>query len=394
MTRRAAIYARYSSDLQRDASIDDQLRVCRQLIAREGWNEGEVYTDAAISGATLLRPEYQRMLEDARAGRFDVIVAEGLDRISRDQEHIAAFYKQTSFCGIPVITRAEGEISELHIGLKGTMAALFLKDLAQKTHRGLEGRINEGKSAGGKAYGYRVVKGTDAQGDTLTGELEPVPEEVAVVRRIFKDYATGLSARSIAAALNRDGVPAPGGAEWSFSTISGNWKRGTGILNNELYIGRRLWNRQRFMKDPITGKRQARMNPESEWKVADVPVLRIIEDELWGAVKTRQGALRSVLLSPEGRPRPEQARRPKYLFSGLMKCSCCGARYTLINASTYSCSATRNKGTCANRATIKRNEIERRILEGLKSRLMHPELLAEFVSAYHAEWNLLAAVSS
>ena len=82
-----------------------------------------------------------------------MVIAEGLDRISRDQEHIAAFYKQMSFQGIPVVTVAEGEISELHIGLKGTMSSLFLKDLAIKTHRGLEGRVRKGKSAGGVTYG-------------------------------------------------------------------------------------------------------------------------------------------------------------------------------------------------------------------------------------------------
>lgn len=79
MTLRAAIYARYSSDLQRDAFIEDQFRVCRQLIAREKWSEQEVYTDGAISGATTLRPGYQRMLEDARAGWFYVVVAESRD---------------------------------------------------------------------------------------------------------------------------------------------------------------------------------------------------------------------------------------------------------------------------------------------------------------------------
>ena len=78
---RAAIYARYSSDLQSEASIDDQLRICRRLIEREGWRECAVYRDAAISGATTLRPGYQRLLEDARAGRFDVVVAEALDRL-------------------------------------------------------------------------------------------------------------------------------------------------------------------------------------------------------------------------------------------------------------------------------------------------------------------------
>ncbi|AVO37567.1 recombinase family protein [Pukyongiella litopenaei] len=150
---RAAIYARYSTDLQSDASIEDQHRLCLRLIAGNGWQEGETYSDRGLSGASHLRPGYQRLLDDGRHNVFDVVVAEGLDRISRDQEHIAAFFKQMRFQGIPIFTVAEGEISELHIGLKGTMSSLFLKDLAQKTHRGLEGRVRKGKSAGGITYG-------------------------------------------------------------------------------------------------------------------------------------------------------------------------------------------------------------------------------------------------
>ena len=73
---RVAIYARYSSDRQSDASIDDQIRLCHRRIEREGWVPGEIYTDHALSGATALRPGYQRMLEDARAGRFDVLLAD------------------------------------------------------------------------------------------------------------------------------------------------------------------------------------------------------------------------------------------------------------------------------------------------------------------------------
>ncbi len=89
---RAAIYARYSSDNQREASIEDQIRVCRERIEREGWSLVEVYADAAVSGATTLRPGYQKMLEDARNGGFDVVVAEALDRLSRDQEDVAGLY--------------------------------------------------------------------------------------------------------------------------------------------------------------------------------------------------------------------------------------------------------------------------------------------------------------
>src|SRR5262245_27651019 len=118
---RAVIYARYSTDLQRDASIEDQVRLCSARIASEGWQLTSTYTDHAISGASRFRPGYQKLLEDARGGTFDVVVAEALDRLSRDQEDVAALYKHLGFAGVRLLTLAEGEISELHVGLKGTM---------------------------------------------------------------------------------------------------------------------------------------------------------------------------------------------------------------------------------------------------------------------------------
>src|SRR5262245_16284600 len=167
---RAVIYARYSSDNQRDASIEDQIRQCRARIEQEQWQLEAVYSDHAISGATTLRPGYQKMLEDARASRFEILVAEALDRLSRDQENIAGLFKQLSFAGVRLITLSEGEVGELHVGLKGTMNALLLKDLAQKTRRGLEGRIRQGKSGGGLCYGYEVVRKVDAAGEAIRGE--------------------------------------------------------------------------------------------------------------------------------------------------------------------------------------------------------------------------------
>jgi site-specific DNA recombinase len=149
---RIALYARYSSDAQREASIEDQLRICTVRAEREGWTIAEAFTDAAISGATTLRPGYQAMLARLRQGGIDIVLAESLDRFSRDQEHIAAFYKLVSFAGVRIVTLAEGEISELHIGLKGTMGALYLKDLAAKTRRGLEGRIRQGRGTGTVPY--------------------------------------------------------------------------------------------------------------------------------------------------------------------------------------------------------------------------------------------------
>jgi site-specific DNA recombinase len=95
------------------------------------------YKDAGISGASMiLRPGIQTLLQDAQRQQFDLVLAEALDRISRDQADVATLFKHLRFSGVPIIALAEGEISELHVGLKGTMNALFLKDLAAKTHRG------------------------------------------------------------------------------------------------------------------------------------------------------------------------------------------------------------------------------------------------------------------
>ena len=132
MALRAVIYARYSSESQSKSSIDDQIRLCKERIAHQDWTLTDVYRDAAISGATTVRPGYQALIEDARNATFDVIVAEALDRLSRDQEDVAGLFKRMQFAGVRIITLAEGEISELHVGLKGTMNALFLKDLAAR----------------------------------------------------------------------------------------------------------------------------------------------------------------------------------------------------------------------------------------------------------------------
>src|SRR5258708_17114371 len=111
---RTAIYARYSSDLQSAASIDDQVRLCRERIERERWTLVGTYNDRGLSGASHLRPGYQQLLADARLRRFDIVVAEELDRSSRDHVHAAAFFKQLNFCGVTIVTLSEGEIGALH----------------------------------------------------------------------------------------------------------------------------------------------------------------------------------------------------------------------------------------------------------------------------------------
>lgn len=162
-----------------------------------------------MSSATHLRHDFQRMLQTAEGRRFDVVVAESLDRLSRDQEHIAGLYKRMTFLGVSIVTKAEGAINELHVGLGGTMSALFLHQLAEKTHRGLERRIEKGKSAGGISYGYRLDRQPLPDGTFTTGDRTINAAEAQVVRRIFDAYVRGKSARAIAAELNRAGTPAP-----------------------------------------------------------------------------------------------------------------------------------------------------------------------------------------
>ena len=196
------VYARYSSDMSRDASIEDQVRLCNQYIADQKWAIAGTFEDRAISGASALRPGYQSLLALVRQGNIDVVLAEALDRLSRDQEDVAALFKIVRFAGAKLITLAEGEISELHIGLKGTMNALFLKDLALKTKRGLEGRINKGRSAGGNAYGYDVVREYGPDGPIDRGRRTINAQEARVVVEIFTRYLNGESPRAIAACLN------------------------------------------------------------------------------------------------------------------------------------------------------------------------------------------------
>jgi DNA invertase Pin-like site-specific DNA recombinase len=126
-------------------------------------------------------------------GRFGIILAEGLDRLSRDQEDTARIFKQLNFAGIKLFTVAEGEIGELHIGFKSTLNALYLKDLAAKTHRGLRGRVEAGKSGGGLCYGYAVRHGFNADGAPSTGEREIVAVEAETIRRVFREFAAGKS---------------------------------------------------------------------------------------------------------------------------------------------------------------------------------------------------------
>lgn len=391
---RAAIYARYSSDLQNPNSVRDQIANCRELARRKGWRVVAEYSDEAMSGSRSDRPDFVRLSNDLAAGAFDIVLAESLDRISRSMKDTAEFYNVASFHGIGIHTVDAGEIDKLRIGITSTMAEMFLDNLRTKTHRGLKAQVEAGKSGGGRAYGYASeAASTDSES---RGGLTIVPDEAEIIRRIFRDYANGISPMKIAAALNREGVPAPrarsGSGHWMQNTINGNAQRGTGILNNELYIGRRVWNRLEYRKNPATSKRVSRLRPESEWVRQELPELRIVPQELWDAVKTRQGASTKAIAKAETPDRQGlgargAARRRRYLLSGLLECGRCGGALIVAGQGKYKsyyCANAKQKGAavCAGMPGLSRASAEALILDGLRSALMTETAVAQFRRDY------------
>ena len=392
---RVAIYARYSSDNQSQASIEDQVRICRERASREGWTVVDVCADYALTGSKKDRPQIQALLELARSGRIDGVLAESLDRVSRDQEHIAGMHKQLAFAQVPLITLAEGVIDVIDVGFKGTMNALFLKDLAAKTHRGLAGRVENGKSGGGLSYGYDVVRSTDARGEIVRGGRAINAIESAVVQRIFSMYAAGHSPIAVAKKLNDERIPGPEGRAWRDTTIRGHAAQGTGILRNQLYIGELVWNKRHYLRDPNTDNRVSRPNPESEWIRTQVPELRIIDDETWAAVQARLGAVREASgADTPGRVKFWEERRAAHILTGKVLCGVCRGQMSNIGRDYLACAAARKQGVCCNSRSIRRQALETQVVDALRSELMAPELVAEFVSSFTEQWNRAAADGS
>ena len=384
---RAALYARYSTDKQNDASIEDQIDSCVDYARRQGWEIVASYHDRAVSGASMFRTGIEALSRDAQAGKFDVVLTEAMDRVSRSLADVAKFHDRMEFHRVTFHTITEGKIDTMLIGMKGTMNQIQLRDIGLKTARGQKGRVKAGLSAGGNTYGYDVLPGIEKDGKTQHGARAINPGEAAVVRRIFEDYARGISPKKIAETLNLEGIPAPRAKYWSASTLHGNRERGTGILNNELYVGVRVWNRLHYAKDPDTGKRVSRPNPEDILLEVAVPELRIIDEDLWQRVRARQGSLKS---KETGIP-IDRHRRPAMLLSGLMRCGCCGSGFSKISRDGYGCSAARNKGkaVCTNMRVIKQADIEGRVLHALEHHLMDDEAVRIFCEEYAAERNRL-----
>lgn len=378
----AAIYARYSTDLQSDRSIEDQVALCRQYAEREGLVVTAVHADRARSGGTTAAREgLSALLDDARAGRVGVVIVEALDRLSRDMEDLAGLHKRLTFAGVEIRAVHEGAVNTVLVGLRGLIGQLYREDNAHKIRRGQQGRVKSGLVAGGLAYGYAVVPGEP-------GKRTIDEAQAHVVRRIYREYAGGKTSTEIAAGLTRDRIPSPTGGRWNASTIYGSRTRGIGILQNDIYLGKIAWNRVRMVRDPETGRRVSRANEADAQTIVAAPELEIIDADLAARVRARS--------AERGGAKPWTARRPKRMLSGLLRCGACGAGMSSkgvdkTGRTRVTCSGQQERGDCPDATSFYLDTIEHAVVEGLRAEMRHPALLAAYAREYHEERRRLAA---
>jgi site-specific DNA recombinase len=395
---RVAIYGRYSSDLQNPISTERQVTMCLAKIkATPGWKHVATYCDEEISGEKFIkRAGLQELLAAVRNGQVDVVLAEALDRVSRDQEHIAGIYKRLKAAGVELTTLQDGKINRTHVGFRGIENAEHQDALRARVRESTRLHVAKGKIVG-LPYGHEMDRSVcDATGMPERGHRKIDKAKAKVVRRIFREYARGVSPRAIAAGLNADGISSPRGGVWTASSINGDKRRNTGILNNEAYIGRVSYGITQRSMDLDTENTIIKINSKAQWQTCEHPALRIIDQKLWNAVKARQ-ARQAALAVPtrkkrKGRVRPEQARRPKYLLSKIVECSVCGGTYVSGSHGKWRCGRMYETGAsaCSNRLEIKREALEATVLSGLQTHLMQPSLVKEFAKEFRNELRRVA----
>ena len=377
---RVYTYARFSTDRQDEASIIDQQRVCHEFAGKRGWHIAADFADQGISGAALgNRPGVLQMLATVSAG--STLLLADLTRLCRSQD-LAPLLERLRFRGVHVLGVLDGfDINSPHArmqaGLSGLMSDEMRAQLRARTHLALETRARGAKPTGGKAYGFNSAG-------------VPIEVEAAIVREIFGRFSSGETMLQIASDLNVRAVPAPG-AGWARKTrrCDARWMVSAlhAMLHNDRYIGRVVWNRSTWVKDPDSGRRIRRERPEHEWVINEGPV--IIERAVWDRVQAR---LNQRALSYDG----GRGGHPRYLLSGVLQCARCGGRMVVTGrlGSHYYCGTHRHGGSAACNMAIgvRRAIAEELILEPIRDELLSPsavdracELIRALQSAEHIE---------
>jgi DNA invertase Pin-like site-specific DNA recombinase len=300
-----------------------------------------IRSDSELTGRTLVGREGLAdlmRLAQQRSRPFDCILIDDTSRLGRYLPDVLRECDVLMHHGVFIYFASDRLDSRdesfriVHL-VKGYGDERYSKDLGKKIHRGQEGCVLKGYTAGSRCYGYRNVniedadrKGEHGRPFVIGVRQEIIREEAEVVVRIMEMRATGTSFGRIARTLNLEKVTSPrrtnkaGIRAWFASTIKE-------ITKNELYRGLRVWNRTQNVFNQAEGKKTARKRPQAEWVLVDVPELRIISDELWEKVQgvNRRGRDKYYVTRLGGMNRTGASR--KYLFSGVMICGICGGRF-------------------------------------------------------------------
>jgi site-specific DNA recombinase len=371
-----AVYARYSSVLQRPASIQVQIRRCREFAASNNFVilEDHIYYDEAKSGRSMApREDFLKLYDLARSGNapFNYVLVDDTSRVARNAREALEVFEELTFNDVyafyimqMIDTRLE--TAPEMITLHGMTDSLYIRELSKKTHGGIEEQVLKGFSGGGKRYGISsqpVYSGKiDRYGiKEVDGyKLFINPDEADIVKCIFHLFGVReYTAKNIAHLLNRAlsdlGEPKPPRSEvWSASTIRG-------ILNNPIYKGRYIWNKTSSKKNPKNGRKKTVLNPREKWRIVIYPDLRIISEELWYKVKDRQEEL-----SYSGGHRDHEKRSySQHLLTSLAQCGHCGKTFGIVSGgkfAKYGCNNNWNKGLCNIRTKVPRILLEETIV--------------------------------
>jgi len=372
---KAAAYARYSSDNQREESIEAQLRAIREYCERNRIQLVKIYTDEARSATTDDRPGFLQMIQDSTIGLFSAVIVHKLDRFSRDRYDSAFYKRQLKKNCIRLVSVLENlddspESIILESVLEG-MAEYYSRNLAREVMKGMKETALQCKHTGGKPpLGYDVAR----------DKTYVINEhEARAVRLIFEMYASGKGYSDIIHILNNEGYRTQTGRPFGKNSIHE-------ILKNEKYRGVYIFNRSASKKN---GKRNHHKSKnEDEIIKIEGGMPRIIDDETWEKVNKRMAKNK----------KGANSAKETYLLSGLIYCSKCGGAMTGTrkfagrNKSlyvSYECSTRKRTKTCDMKA-INKNYVEGLVIDHLEKNIFSPkaiERLVAKISEYAASQN-------
>lgn len=342
---RAALYVRCSTSKQED-SPDRQRSQAIPYLEGQGYVLAGEYVDDGIAGDEFeRRPDFQRLLRDARARKFDVLVADELSRISRQEivDFIATVVHPLKQAGVSMDTAADGPlgwddvVKIITLAIKQDKGAGESKGLSRRVLTGNANGARAGKWLGGTApYGYRLryeARVIDGRPKMVPVRLEPVEEQARIVRWLFEQYAfRAVSLEDLTGELNARGVPTPG--RKNKRTKERKWIRATVkiILSNPAYVGCLAWNKtsQGKYHQLIGGKAEKKCpGPKSrhdraEWIVTERTHEPLVDQEIFDLVQDRLRRNRSGQHATVKRG---------YLLSRLLVCAHCGR--SLVGAHRY-----------------------------------------------------------